>query len=81
MLSFDSLMIQKQNREFEIKKIELTEKLWNHGVECGKIKVKLTFEVEKHLKQMLVCVRTEKGISKMSPVFKQTDIKGKSNCK
>ena len=52
-----------------MKHIKLEEKLWSGGKECGRVKLNLGFEIQKHLKQMLVCVRTEHGILKMSPFY------------
>jgi hypothetical protein len=44
--------------EYEVKKIELEEKLWSNEKEIGKTKLQVKFEIQKHIKQMLVCVRT-----------------------
>ena len=51
--------MERDGHSLESKNIELEEKLWYKGEECGKVKLRLNFEIEKNIKQMLVCVRTE----------------------
>lgn len=56
-------------KTFEDRSISLEVKTWNHGKETGKAKFTILFTIEKHIKQMQLCVRTEKGILESSPVF------------
>lgn len=51
------------------REIELEMKTWDHGKEAGLAFVKLEFCIQKHIKQMQICVRTEEGILESSPVF------------
>lgn len=39
----------------------------------------MKFSIQKHIKQMQVCVRTEQGILKSSPVFSRDDSKAAIN--
>jgi hypothetical protein len=52
-------------------------KSWDHGKETGTAKFLLEFTIEQHLKQMQLCVRTEKGILESSPVVGETGSSGK----
>lgn len=63
-----------------MKKVVLEEKLWLNGEEKGKVKIKMNFQIEKNIKQMLVCVRTEEGVCKSSPVFYSNEKRSKPNC-
>ena len=45
------------------------EKLWMFGRECGSAKFHFQIKNEVYVKQMPVCVRTEKGIEKLAPIF------------
>lgn len=44
-------------------------KTWDHGKESGLAVFRLIFEIQSHVKQLQVCVRTEKGVLESSPVF------------
>jgi hypothetical protein len=59
-------------KTFEERTIHVEAKTWDHGRETGKAKFTFRFTLEKHLKQMQLCVRTEKGILESSPVFGDT---------
>lgn len=59
--------------------IILSQKNWSHGKEVGQSDFKIRFLIQKHMKQMQVCVRTEQGILKSSPVFSRDDSKTAGN--
>jgi hypothetical protein len=35
---------------------------WDHGKQAGKGRFRFVFKVQSHIKQVKLCVRTEKGI-------------------
>ena len=80
LLGFDSFGVEKNSKSYEMKKVVLEEKLWLNGEEKGKVKIKMNFQIEKNIKQMLVCVRTEEGVCKSSPVFYSNEKRSKPNC-
>lgn len=56
-------------KTLEERKINIDSKIWNNGREAGKAKFSLIFIIQRHIKQMQLCVRTERGILESSPVF------------
>ena len=70
----------KDGRLFEKRLIEVQEKIEIHGRDFGKARLGFYMENEKYIKQMQVCVRTEEGVSKTSPVFGFDDY-GEESCK
>ena len=56
-------------KTFEERTITMEAKTWDHGKQTGKATFTFAFFLEKHLKQMQLCVRTERGILESSPVF------------
>lgn len=57
------------NIVWQVRDVKVELKTWDHGREAGKAIFSLVFEIQTHIKQMQVCVRTEKGILESSPVY------------
>jgi hypothetical protein len=77
-LSFNKLANEPQKEErkdsptsvaYEVRNPALELKTWDHGKDAGVAVFRLVFELQSHIKQMQVCVRTENGILESSPVF------------
>lgn len=77
-LSYNKLANEPQKEElrdsptnvtFEVRDPSVEIKTWDHGKEAGVAVFRLVFELQSHIKQMQVCVRTENGILESSPVF------------
>ena len=45
---------------------------WDHGQQTGKVVLQFIFRVQAHIKQLKMCVRTEKGIQQAGPIFSQS---------
>lgn len=59
----------KDNVLYEKRMIEVQQKIEINGRQFGKARLNFYMQNEKYLKQMQVCVRTQQGVSKTSPVF------------
>ena len=53
--------------------IESNDKVWHHGKKIGMASFKFNIRNQTYVKQMQVCVRTEEGIQKYSPVFQEKE--------
>jgi hypothetical protein len=59
LLNFESKVIFDENNvPYEERTIKLSQKNWSHGKEVGESDFKLKFMIQKHMKQLQVCVRT-----------------------
>lgn len=80
LLNFESKVIyDDQNIPYEERLITLSQKNWSHGKEVGLSNLKMKFSIQKHMTQMQVCVRTELGILKSSPVFSHDESRAFGN--
>ena len=69
LLNFESKVFYDGNVPYEERLITLHQNNWSHGKEVGRSNFTIRFCIQRHMKQMQVCVRTEQGILKSSPVF------------
>lgn len=80
LLNFESKVVyDEHNVPYEERLITLNQNNWCHGKEVGKSNFTIKFSIQKHMKQMPVCVRTEQGILKSSPVFSRDESRAGGN--
>ena len=79
LLNFESKVVYDNNVPYEERMINLEQNNWSHGKDVGKSKFTMKFSIQKHMNQMQVCVRTEQGILKSSPVFSRDESKTANN--
>ena len=60
MTSFEhkELIDPTSKKNFEERIVQISAKTWDHGRQTGKASFNFSFMIEKHLKQMQLCVRT-----------------------
>ena len=65
----DPKLIEIHGIEMEEHIIDSNEKVWYHGNQVAVASLKFIIRNQTYIKQMQVCVRTEEGIQKLSPIF------------